>query len=206
MPFLPTPYIQNHINWCWATSAKIVGLQYLLLNGGSIPMKRVEGVPRIYLYGLRSEYIRMKNSVAFVDAWQNDIVIAARSSDLNPTGNAPEGDEGKERALKYIVTGDPFSTKINILTIGRSDMGDTLFQSDLKELMVVMERGISVIGNYQRIDGNYHSVVLSKALTGIKLYDPWDGFAGMFTFAQMFHSGFLSNSGPGVIKWIQFIN
>lgn len=40
---------------------------------------------------------------------------------------------------------------------------------------------------------------------GLKLFDPWDGFADEFTVEQIFQSGFLSNSGPGIVKWIQYV-
>ena len=26
----PAPYIQNHVSWCWATAAKIVGFHFLI--------------------------------------------------------------------------------------------------------------------------------------------------------------------------------
>ena len=62
-----------------------------------------------------------------------------------------------------------------------------------------------VIGNYQKLNGSYHSVVLSRTEKGLKLFDPWDGFADEFTVEQIFQSGFLSNSGPGIVKWIQYV-
>lgn len=54
----------------------------------------------------------------FADAWQYDIVKAARSPIFNPSGDKPEGDVGKERALKYVIAGDPDSETPVIRTLG----------------------------------------------------------------------------------------
>ena len=68
------------------------------------------------------------------------------------------------------------------------------------------ELGYPFIGNYQRQDGTFHSVVLFPTPDfQLELYDPWDGFREKFSKTQIFKSGFLTNQGFGLIRWIQFI-
>ena len=141
----------------------------------------------------------------FADAWQYDIVKAARSPIFNPSGDKPEGDVGKERALKYVIAGDPDSETPVIRTLGKYDDKHSLYQIYGQSLFDLLDCSGCVIGNYQKLNGSYHSVVLSRTEKGLKLFDPWDGFADEFTVEQIFQSGFLSNSGPGIVKWIQYV-
>lgn len=196
----PAPFIQNHINWCWATVAKIVGFHYLSLRGQKIPWKKGDGICRADAVGLRTEFICMKDGLTMVDAWQNKIVEVSKSPVFNADGNQAEDDEGKARALRYVASGDPFSSSTNIIT--------TLSPCDGQDLMCVVKDILkfsqcSLIGNYRRLDGSYHSVVLKPENELFVLYDPWDGYSSKFTMQQVFTTGFLSNTGPGVIQWIQ---
>ena len=201
----PEPYIQNHVSWCWATAAKIVGFHFLLAVGQNIPQRAERRVTYFPLAGLRQKYIEERSGDIFVDGWQFDIVEAAKTPSLNPAGNNPEGDEGKERALKYVITGDPGSKEIEVKTLGLFRGADTLYQTCASQLFTILNRTSCVIGNYQKINGNYHSVVLIRTGDNIRLYDPWDGYSEIFSVQQVFQSGFLSNSGPGVIRWIQYV-
>jgi len=193
------------VNWCWATAAKIAGFHFLLTMGENIPRKTERSVAHFPLAGLRQKYVEERGGDVFVDGWQFDIVEAAKTPSLNPAGNMPEGDEGKERALKYVITGDPGSKAIEVKTLGQFGSADTLYQACAPRLFTILGRAGCVIGNYQKINGNYHSVVLIRTSDGIRLYDPWDGFYGNFSVEQVFQSGFLSNSGPGIIRWIQYV-
>ena len=201
----PNPYIQNHVSWCWATAAKIVGFHHLQKLGRTIPVKPKHIITGSQIVGLRREYIGEIEGCVFVDGWQFDIVKAAKTSFLNPTGDKPEGDEGKERALKYVIAGNPDSNEIEVKTLGQCASARTLYQTCAHQLFTIIGCSGCVIGNYQKINGNYHSVVLFESDNKVQLYDPWDGFSCGFTMEQIFQSGFLSNSGPGVIKWIQYV-
>lgn len=200
----PVPYIQNHINWCWATAAKIVGLHYRALMGYSRVQWPEKGVPRSDRRGLRPEYVRYCDGVPMVDSLQAMIVEAAQEKGLNADGNSPMGDAEKIRALKYVVSGNPHSTEVSIRTLGYVDSSDLLEEAG-EELVFVLNRPSCTIGNYQRITGDYHSLVLLPKDSGIILYDPWDGFCEWFTVRQVFSTGFLLNTGPGIIRWIQYI-
>lgn len=92
-----------------------------------------------------------------------------------------------------------------IRTLGKYDDKHSLYQIYGQSLFDLLDCSGCVIGNYQKLNGSYHSVVLSRTEKGLKLFDPWDGFADEFTVEQIFQSGFLSNSGPGIVKWIQYV-
>ena len=201
----PAPYIQNHVSWCWATAVKIVGFHFLMSTGKSIPIKPEQGIIVESMVGFRWDYVRKSCEHIFADAWQYDIVKAARSPIFNPSGDKPEGDVGKERALKYVIAGDPDSETPVIRTLGKYDDKHSLYQIYGQSLFDLLDCSGCVIGNYQKLNGSYHSVVLSRTEKGLKLFDPWDGFADEFTVEQIFQSGFLSNSGPGIVKWIQYV-
>ena len=54
----PAPYIQNHVSWCWATAAKIVGFHFLMSTGKSIPIKPEQGIIVESMVGFRWDYVR----------------------------------------------------------------------------------------------------------------------------------------------------
>ena len=70
----PAPYIQNHVSWCWATAAKIVGFHFLMSTGKSIPIKPEQGIIVESMVGFRWDYVRKSCEHIFADAWQYDIV------------------------------------------------------------------------------------------------------------------------------------
>lgn len=200
----PSAYIQNHINWCWATAAKIVGFHYLLSTGASFDAGTSCGTPRLDSNGLRMGYIGQKDGVPTVDIWQARIVAAARDKTVNPDGNAPEGDEGKARAIKYVISGDPNGAVPSVSTLG-DYRTHGLWHDRKPQLDTILTSPFCMIGNYQRITGDFHSLVLKSEEGKVVIYDPWDGSTGRFTVGQAFGTGFLLNTGPGVIKWIQYI-
>ena len=205
----PLHNVQNHINWCWATAAKIVGVEYshrnrLPIHAG-INIEHANTI-RKDCQGLRPQICGLCKGMLTVDAMQLDIVEHAKDTYRNPSGNLPEDDEGKARALRYIITGNPSSISPEIVTIGHYWDEQGLLDSSPSLIDEAIRSGTPFIGNYQRQDGTFHSVVLyPMSSSKLKLFDPWDGFQGQFSISQIFRSGFLTNQGKGVILWIQYI-
>lgn len=205
-------FIQNHVNWCWATSAKIVGIVYLWRKFGDHCFSQAlfntaQGVVvRKDYQGLRLHVCGEYQGNVVVDAIQQDIVEHAKDPLTNFDGNQPEGDAGKARALRYIITGDPNSVFPEIVLVGSYLDAQDLLTSSESLIREAIELGCPFIGNYQRQDGTFHSVVLLPTSDSqLELYDPWDGFREKFSETQIFKSGFLTNQGVGRIRWIQFI-
>ena len=117
----PLHNVQNHINWCWATAAKIVGVEYCHRNRlpihAGINIEHANTI-RKDCQGLRPQICGLCKGMLTVDAMQLDIVEHAKDTYRNPSGNLPEDDEGKARALRYIITGNPSSISPEIVTIG----------------------------------------------------------------------------------------
>ena len=205
----PLHNVQNHINWCWATAAKIVGVEYCHRNRlpihAGINIEHANTI-RKDCQGLRPQICGLCKGMLTVDAMQLDIVEHAKDTYRNPSGNLPEDDEGKARALRYIITGNPSSISSEIVTIGHYWDEQGLLDSSPSLIDEAIRSGTPFIGNYQRQDGTFHSVVLyPMSSSKLKLFDPWDGFQGQFSISQIFRSGFLTNQGKGVILWIQYI-
>jgi len=205
----PLHNVQNHINWCWATAAKIVGVEYCHRNRlpihAGINIEHANTI-RKDCQGLRPQICGLCKGMLTVDAMQLDIVEHAKDTYRNPSGNLPEDDEGKARALRYIITGNPSSISTEIVTIGHYWDEQGLLDSSPSLIDEAIRSGTPFIGNYQRQDGTFHSVVLyPMSSSKLKLFDPWDGFQGPLSISQIFRSGFLTNQGKGVILWIQYI-
>ena len=205
----PLHNVQNHINWCWATAAKTVGVEYCHRNRlpihAGINIEHANTI-RKDCQGLRPQICGLCKGMLTVDAMQLDIVEHAKDTYRNPSGNLPEDDEGKARALRYIITGNPSSISPEIVTIGHYWDEQGLLDSSPSLIDEAIRSGTPFIGNYQRQDGTFHSVVLyPMSSSKLKLFDPWDGFQGQFSISQIFRSGFLTNQGKGVILWIQYI-
>lgn len=205
----PKPYIQNHINWCWATVTKIVGTSYQLqlnLPNQFLVNRRNVGAIRKDHSGLRPDVCGLYEGEITVDALQLEIVEHAKDPLRNPDGNLPEDDEGKARALRYIVTGDPYNLSLKIVVAGLYSNVQDLLSTSAVFVDEAIRLGNPFIGNYLLEDRNYHSVVLFPiSKSQLDLYDPWDGYKERFSKLQIFKSGFLTNQGKGVIKWIQYI-
>lgn len=201
-------YIQNHVNWCWAAAAKITGVQYCCKNHIQPYLSGLEGINVIREdpTGLRPPACGISGGRLTVDVAQLEIVEHAKDPNHNPDGNAPEGDDGKARALRYIITGNPWDASLEIAVCGYYADSQDLLSTSANQIQEAIELGNPFIGNYQRENGLFHSVVLCpKKGSQIELYDPWDGYKEQFTLSQVFQSGFLTNSGRGVIRWIQYI-
>ena len=208
---LAAPDIQNHVNWCWAVAAKIVGVEYCRRNQIPCPItaqtqRDVRNIIRRDSFGLRLHVCGSYQGQPTVDALQLSIVEQAKDPINNPDGNQPEGDTGKARALRYIITGNPESDTLSIQLVGfYADPHDLLSTAPLF-IAEAIDWGNPFIGNYQRQDGTFHSIVLTPLTEStLEIYDPWDGYREHFSKFQLFRSGFLTNQGSGIIKWIQYI-
>lgn len=208
---LAEPDIQNHINWCWAVAAKIVGIEYCLRNQIPCPVveqtqKGSEDVIRKDTSGLRLNVCGSYQGEITVNAVQLSIVERAKDPINNPDGNQPEGDPGKARVLRYIITGNPESDTLSIQLVGFYANPCDLLSTAPLSIAEAISLGNPFIGNYQRQDGTFHSIVLTPLTEStLVIYDPWDGYREQFSKLQLFRSGFLTNQGPGIIKWIQYI-
>lgn len=208
----PEPFIQNHVNWCWAVAAKIVGINYLKLsakyNLDSIA-ERVNAVTKLNseITGLRLEFCGNENGHIAVDALQYDLVLHACNRVFNPVGILPEDDEAKARAIRYLLSAANLNELPRIETLGTFSDMQLLVPTYERHLVEIIGYGYSFIGNYMKANGCFHSVVLTPShARSLELYDPWDGYKEIFSMKQIFKSGFLTNQGLGIIQWIQYIS
>ena len=212
-------YIQNRTNWCWAVACKMTGGQFGRNTGyftgnriynvlGPALGKAVQPVVRTReAEGIRKEIVPEERRTYVVDAWQRAIVMNANTICPGSEGNIPGNDEAKIRGLKYVLTGDCYSSAVKIRTIGSFDMRESL--QDFCE-----ERMQSVFGSHNFMIGNAilhpkgvsHSFVLLGVRDhSVMLYDPWDGSIRTYSASAVFRDGFASAMGTGIIKWIQYI-
>ncbi|MCM1237615.1 MAG: hypothetical protein NC489_46725 [Ruminococcus flavefaciens] len=201
--------IQNHVNWCWATAAIIVGTEYCLRYGISPHFKNsAEGsiVVEKNLPGLRLQACGCFRDKITVNALQFEVVEHTKGSQENPNGYLPEGDDAKARALRYIITGDVYKPFPEIIVAGFYHDKRSLLVSSPSQIAEVMDLGNAFIGNFQKRNGLFHSIVLRPvADSKLELYDPWDGFTEQYSKEQVFQSGFLTNQGAGVVQWVQYV-
>ena len=206
MPHLPAPYIQNHVNWCWATAAKIAGLYYCSTERRPPLWQEGPACLRSDPTRLRADYVGHDGEQFTVDMWQQAIVQHASDPVKNPDGNLPETDAAKIRALRYVVTGDIHSSAIEVVSIGQSQSETDLLTAAGAEIREASAHGRCIIGNFIKISGLSHSVVLiPKSDKLFLLYDPWDGYSDLVTDRQVFQTGFLTSQGPGRVAWLQYI-
>lgn len=224
--FRPASYIQNRINWCWAAVAKIVGFQYKIMNpqynfkivsnnnsemsckGFVSTLDYYYGVKTKILDGLRIEYIKRYNENYLIDPWQRAIVMNANTQYYQGyEGNVAESDEGKINALKYVVTGDINSFLIQVNSIGLYSDPLSLMVSNCDNLAYVSKKGLYFIGNYiiKETECAHSVAIMPNVRSNAVIFDPWDGFCKEFSYRQLFETGFYTNLGHGVIKWIQYI-
>ena len=95
-------YIQNRTNWCWVAACKVAGEQYkknFTEFAFTLESQETE-VAVSNLDGLRTDIVKRRNGIYFVDAWQSAI---ARNADFlhgGLEGNFPGNDQMKMRGLK----------------------------------------------------------------------------------------------------------
>lgn len=188
-----------------------MGEVYCYRNGISLPpnlclMKEKCYSIRDDVRGLRLEVCGRTRGRVVVDAIQLDIVNTVKNMATNSDGNSAEDDMGKIRALHYIITGSPNATLPEVVIAGYYLDPHDLLASSRNSIDEALALRNPFIGSFLRVDGNYHSVVLFPMTeSSIVLYDPWDGYIEQFSVTQIFRTGFLTNHGKGLVKWIQYI-
>lgn len=214
-------YIQNRRHWCWAVACKIVGEQYKRLHGGydftiigdsSIACGNVTAYE--YEHGVVTDnqeginWALQHTDVIRVDAWQRAVVMNANTNKyIGYDGDASGDDEAKARGIKYYLTGDIYSDKVRIETLGFHDDMISVWDKYRNQIMASIRHQEYLIGNAVLQDRNdFHSYVIlciegSKAM----LYDAADGNILYCNVEEVFKSGFKSGSGRGIIKWVQRI-
>ena len=203
-------YIQNRTNWCWVAACKVAGEQYKKnFTEMAFTLESPETEVAVSnLDGLRTDIVKRRNGIYFVDAWQSAI---ARNADFlhgGLEGNFPGNDQMKMRGLKYVVLGDCESNLIQTITLGTYDSAHSLLHDYCRQIESVFERHGCLIGNAILYPGGIcHSfVALDWKKNGeLVIYDPWDGNIGTYTIDEAFYTGFLSAQGKGILKWVQYI-
>lgn len=206
----PHPWIQNHVNWCWATAAKITGLHFCKVKGldsDNIWKDQYPwGIIRDDLTGLVPQYTGCMAGAVTADAWQYKIVEHAGGRE-NTDGNAPEYDDAKVRALHYVAAEVCRGARVQVNEYGyykdRVPLGR---QACFKEIEAALSSNLALIGNYISQTGLAHSVVVlpSEGQT-LRVYDPQDGTQAAYTLSQLFETGFPIKDGLAVIQWVQYI-
>lgn len=214
-------YVQNRKHWCWAVACKMVGEQYKKIHPNydfSIITKKPKecgqvttfefenGVVTNNLDGINWE-LQRGNEIK-VDAWQRAIVMNANTTKYQGyDGDVDGDDEAKIRGIKYYLTGDIYSNKVKIETIGYYDDEVSVFDTYKSIIMASFQREEYVIGNAVLHGGReYHSFVI-MCIQGKKvmMYDPANGEILYHNVREIFYDGFKNHLGTGIIRWIQRI-
>lgn len=211
-------YIQNRTNWCWAVACKMLGEQFRIIHPGlrfgasnNIYPNRLhynnKTVFTCNMEGLRREAAWQQDGKIYIDLWQREIVRNAMMPDCADPGNLSGDDEAKERGIRFAATGDCDSTRIQVISAGTYDSGESLLVTHREQIWRTLRAGNYIIGNAVINTGTlYHSFVLADwRETGILLYDPWDGSSAFHRAENIFEGGFTSALGTGIVKWIQYI-
>ncbi len=214
-------YIQNRKHWCWAVACKMVGEQYKRLHP-EFDFTIVRVRPEGYGYVTASEY---KNGVVTdnidginwklqwtykvrVDAWQRAIVMNANTGRyIGYDGDIGGDDEAKTRGIKYYLTGDIHSDRVEVETLGFYDDTVSLWERYRNQLIESASRQEYIIGNAVLHDKNEcHSfVILCMEGEKVMLYNTADGEILYCSAKETFSCGFKSRLGIGIIKWVQRI-
>ena len=69
-------YIQNRTNWCWVAACKVAGEQYKKnFTEFAFTLESPETEVAVSnLDGLRTDIVKRRNGIYFVDAWQSAIL------------------------------------------------------------------------------------------------------------------------------------
>lgn len=214
-------YIQNRKHWCWAVACKMAGEQYKRLHKeygfelvneidpvcGQVTSDQYErGVETNDVEGINWE-IQSGDAVR-IDAWQRAIVMNANTSRYQGySGDVAGDDEAKARGIKYYLTGDIHSSRLEVECIG-SFYDDCSFMDRYKsKVMESVQSSAYMIGNFvSKGKKECHSLVIT-CIEGkwAMLYDPFDGAILYCSVEEVFYSGFQCSQGKGIIKWIQRI-
>lgn len=214
-------YIQNRQHWCWAVACRMVGEQYKKRHtkfGFDIIRARPEECGCVtvseYENGVVTDntdginWALQQVGMIRVDAWQRAIVMNANTGRyIGYDGDIGGDDEAKTRGIKYYLTGDIYSNRVKVETLGFHDDMSSLWDRYRNQIMESVSRQEYIIGNAVLHDKNEcHSfVVLYIEGEKVMLYDTADGEILYCSVGEAFGSGFKSRSSTGVIKWVQRI-
>jgi hypothetical protein len=214
-------YIQNRKHWCWAAACRIVGEQYRRHHAGfefeiinETPTKPGQVTEREYEKGVATgdlEGINWNLQDGFpvrVDAWQRAIVMNANTAmGAGYEGDIAGDDEAKARGIKYFLTGNPDTDRLEVETLGWIGSEIPLPVKYEDRMMESFRRKEYIIGNAVFLGKNeFHSfVILCMEQDWVMLYDPADGRIMYHKAAKVYREGFGCSMGTGVIKWIQRI-
>ncbi len=200
IPRAPQTSIQNRTMWCWATTAKLLGVRYNSRYSIATPMP--EGaVPVITSSaGLRTQYAGLTaNGDYTIDAGQQAVVKTVMGSDVNQPGSRAQ----TFAAMQYVTGG-------HALPQNRGAYNDgSVLRAVWDDVQAVLDSRLSVIANiYSPGSGVGHSLVLSgfDRKTGLyTLYDVWDGSTILVTKKQLLTDGFDTSYGTVPVTWVYYI-
>lgn len=200
----PAPFIQNYSNWCWVVAVKLLVFQHIspkpCLEDHLNTVQELVVAPQNFLSGLRTEYAGHQNGRITIDKWQYEIATQINPEDIN----TPANDSQKIQAIEWLLS--RFSPSSSTFAKSLGYYLNSALWDNLSHVLPILESGRYIIGNavLQPYDKS-HNFILTKHSNGIILYDPWDGFQTYLSIQQAFQSGFLCNTGQGVIRWVQYI-
>lgn len=214
-------YIQNRKHWCWAVACKMVGEQYKKLHIGydfTIIGDSSDGYGNVtayeYEHGVVTENpnginfaLQMTNELR-IDAWQRAIVMNANTGkNIGYDGDIAGDDEAKVRGIKYYLTGDIYSNRVKVETLGFYDDAVPLLDRYKSQIVDSVSRQECIIGNVvlRNMNECHSFVILCISGDKVMLYNTADGDVVYCSIEEAFNSGFRSKLGIGVIKWIQRI-
>jgi hypothetical protein len=203
----PIPLIQNHNSWCWAVCARLLGEHYAerrlttVLELTSLEYSYPFGMPIDDLNGFREEYLGCADGNLTADLWQWTIVHA---SGAGQTGTAT--DDVKERAVKFVITGNPESTLVDVNTYGKLTSGVSVYPFFRDTLCSCKDDDLCFIGNCFLLESAaFHSVFVKGNMNVLHVYDPWNGDTLAVSAERLFERGISLPLGTGAVKWIQYI-
>lgn len=216
-------YIQNRTNWCWAVACRMVGEQFKRNNPAydfeiiydkdtasesAVRVDDINSLRLAMLEGIRTDVVRKKDGMFWLDTWQRLIVMNANSDYPGLDGNWPGDDEAKERGIKYVITGHCDSHLVKVVSIGVYASKESILHYHYKQIRLAFAQNNYLIGNAILYpNGVCHSFVLLDwtAEDKILLYDPWDGHFRFHAAADVFCNGISVPLGTGIIKWAQYV-
>lgn len=195
----PDPDAQNKTEWCWAASAKMVGVN----NGGLNSKISTDAQSLTNTDGIKNPFYGYGNvngtTKYFADGVQYAILRYIKDTDGNQSGS----DADKENALQF--------ASANLMDIGSSGYyKDVLSDSLIAMIQTELLKGNYIIGNV--CNNNYknvHSVVIKSYLSSSDEYvvfNPWDETEQTVSEYDLFHNyGYkYSEYQFGRVSWFQY--
>lgn len=198
-PRQPSPTIQNRSNWCWATTAKLLGERYnnLYRLPGILPKGAVAATN---LSGLKDDAIGYTiDGKPTIDAGQQAVVSYVMGADVNNAGTKDQ----TFTAMRYV-------TDFHAQTQEQGDYADggVLLRANWKYPDAALNAGLYVIGNLLITPTFGHSVVIKaydRSADRFTVYDVWNGETTYATKQKLLKDGFKSSAGTRPISWVYYI-